>query len=470
MLFATVAFGIFFFVVFFTSWSLVKHDHYRKIFLIAASYFFYGYWDYRFCFLLLFVSTFSYVIGKYIEHSQNATTRKRLLVTSVTINLAVLGFFKYYGFFTTSFVNMLASIGVHANLPLIEIILPVGISFFTFQALSYVMDVYRGDIPACNKLTDVLLYISFFPQLVAGPIVRAADFLPQLNTPPKLNEIFASRAFLLILGGLFKKMIVANYLATELVDPVFEDPVQYSSLDNLFAVYGYAFQIYCDFSAYSDIAIGVALLLGYQFRDNFNQPYRAFTIQDFWRRWHISLSSWLRDYLYIPLGGNRKGKLKTYRNLLITMVLGGLWHGAAWNFLLWGALHGGALAIERAIFKKFKIDIKSAFTKVVMTVALFHFIGLTWIYFRASTFDTASVMISQIGMFSAGTTLITPFVVILLLLGVMMNFFPKSGAENFIRWFGNRHPVVQGVIVGLVLIILGAMSPDGVAPFIYFQF
>ena len=288
---------------------------------------------------MLGASLIAWLAGVWLTKVEGEGQRKGVVGIAVVMLLGVLALFKYYGFFLTSLQDLLFAIGWQRDLPFLQIVLPVGISFFTFQAISYIVDVYRGEVRPRSGPVDVLLYISLFPQLVAGPIVRAADFLPQLERRAKLTKFAVVSGLSLCAIGLFKKMVVANYLAVDIVDPVFLNPGSYSSLMLLFGVYGYAVQIYCDFSGYSDIAIGTASLLGFQFKQNFNQPYRALNLQDFWRRWHISLSQWLRDYLYIPLGGSRSGTWRTYRNLFLTMFLGGLWHGAAWNFIIWGSLH-----------------------------------------------------------------------------------------------------------------------------------
>lgn len=471
MLFPTVEFALFFIVVFSIGWSLVGKPGMRKFFLTAASYFFYGYWDWRFAFLLLFCSYTSWLFGIMMRDSKSDRSRKNIITASVTINLSVLGFFKYYGFFTSSFNDMLHNLGVQGGIPFMEVVLPVGISFFTFQAMSYVIDVYRKDIPASSNLLDVLFYVSFFPQLVAGPIVRAADFMPQINLKPDIHNIQAQKAATLILGGLFKKIVIANYLASTIVDPVFNNPSAYSTTDVMFALYGYAVQIYCDFSAYSDIAIGIAHLFGFRFLENFNHPYRALSVQDFWRRWHISLSTWLRDYLYIPLGGNRKGKIMTYRNLALTMLLGGLWHGAAWNFILWGALHGGALAVERFFKEKFpSAKEQSVFGKIISTVLVFHFVCFTWIFFRSVGFDTASAFIASVLKFDFSVQLLTPAVALTVLFGIATNFTPKHWGSIVQEKLSGLHPVVQAVLVGVALMLISVMGPEGVAPFIYFQF
>ncbi len=473
MLFPTVEFGIFFAIVFIVSWLLRNKQTSRKLFLVAASYFFYGFWDWRFMLLLFGCSIGNYIFGLGLGSADKDHSRKIIVGFAVGWNLTILGFFKYYGFFTTSLVNLFTKIGFHFHIPLLEIILPVGISFFTFQAMSYVIDVYRKEIPPSKSALNILLYISFFPQLVAGPIVRAKDFIPQLLKKTKVDQIRAGRAFVLIIAGLFKKVIIANYIATELVDPVFEDPIVFSSFEVLLAVYGYAVQIYCDFSAYSEIAIGIAALLGYYFPDNFNFPYRAQTIQDFWRRWHISLSSWLRDYLYIPLGGSKKGKWKTYRNLAITMLLGGLWHGAAWNFVFWGGLHGLGLSVERLIMEKFSLknlERNSLWAKIISVFLVFHFVCIGWVFFRARSFSLAIEYFKALGNLSVPVTLLTPFVVFLIVIGIGMHFIPPEPGQ-WIRDRFSRLPIVlQGIILGVLLVMISAFGPEGVAPFIYFRF
>ncbi|KPM57481.1 acyltransferase [Frankia sp. R43] len=343
MVFPTIEFAAFLVIVMAVSWLLMPVPALWKPFILAASYFFYSYADARF--VLLIVS--STLINQLAAVAIGRWRDRRILIAAIVCDLGLLGWFKYYGFFALSVDRALQDVGLPAPLPLLQVALPIGISFFTFQALSYVIDVWRGDIRPVS-LIDFAVYEAFFPHLVAGPIVRASEFTPQLATPRDPSQVQVTRAIFLIGGGLVKKVVLADLLATRIVDPVFDAPGQHSSGEIAVAVYGYAVQIYCDFSAYSDIAIGVALLLGFRFPDNFDRPYAAVSLQDFWRRWHMTLSRWLRDYVYLPLGGNRRGRRRTYLNLMITMVLGGLWHGAAWTFVIWGALHGGVLAGERA--------------------------------------------------------------------------------------------------------------------------
>ena len=345
MIFPTIEFAAFFLVVFTLSWLLMPHQRVWKPFILAASFFFYGYADVRFV-LLLAVSMLLNQAGALAVHRAGTQRlRKALMLTTVIGNLGLLGWFKYYGFFADSVDAALRSVGLGAPLPFLRIALPVGISFFTFMAMSYVIDVYRREIRP-TSLINFAVFEAFFPHLVAGPIVRASEFLPQLEGPRNPRDIPAARAFFLIMGGLFKKVVLAELLATHIVDPVFNSPGAHSAAEMLVAIYAYAVQIFCDFSAYSEMAIGFALLLGFRFPDNFNRPYTATSLRDFWHRWHMTLSRWLRDYLYIPLGGNRRGPRRTYVNLMATMLLGGLWHGAAWTFVIWGGIHGTGLCVE----------------------------------------------------------------------------------------------------------------------------
>jgi D-alanyl-lipoteichoic acid acyltransferase DltB (MBOAT superfamily) len=469
MLFPTLEFLILFMIVAALMVPLRHRYEGRKLVLLAASYYFYAQWNWRFCFLLAFSSLLSFTAGRLIAASTRQTFRKRTVAVAVTIHLLLLGTFKYFDFFVGSANALARALGLAHELPFVEIILPVGISFFTFHGISYVVDVYRGDVPVCRRLTDMLLYIAFFPQLVAGPIVRAAFMLPQLYAPPGAR-LAIGPPLMLILGGLFKKVVMANYLATDLVDPVFFDPASFSSLDLVLAAYGYAVQIYCDFSAYSDMAIGLAALLGYQFPPNFNQPYRASSFQDFWRRWHISLSSWLRDYLYKPLGGSRHGRWLTMRNLLITMLLGGIWHGAAWKFVAWGGLHGGALIAERALLGARPARPRSRVARAAATLLVFHLVCLAWIFFRADSFDTVTIYLGTMAHLTPGITQASPFTIGLIALGLALNVLPADFSRHLAQRLATWPGWALGTASALAVAAIEALGPDGVAPFIYFQF
>jgi D-alanyl-lipoteichoic acid acyltransferase DltB (MBOAT superfamily) len=314
--------------------------------LLVASYVFYGAWDYRFLSLLLLTTVVDFLLAPRIAASETLLKRRLYLACSIVFNLTILGFFKYFNFFAESFAQFASSFGWSPSYTTLNIVLPVGISFYTFQEMSYSIDVYRKRVEPCRNLVDFALFVSFFPQLVAGPIERAGHLIPQIQSERRVTIRHLAHGYFLILWGLFKKVVIADNLGIT-VDEIFAKQGGFASNEVLIGVLFFAFQIYCDFSGYSDIARGIAKWMGFDLMVNFNLPYLARNPSDFWRRWHISLSTWLRAYLYIPLGGNRGGQLRTYRNLMLTMLLGGLWHGAAWNFVLWGAYQGGLLALHR---------------------------------------------------------------------------------------------------------------------------
>ena len=468
MLFPTLTFGLFFLIVFPAVWA-ARSNEWRKLLLLVASWVFYGAWDWRFVPLLIGSALINWAAAALIARSDDARTRKTLLIGGVAANLLVLGFFKYFDFFAQQAGSLLTLFGIGQDAPLMQVILPVGISFFTFQGISYVVDVHRGRVPAA-RLLDILLLMSFFPHLVAGPIVRAADLVPQFQQTPKLNRGMVSMGLLLIVWGLFKKAVIASELATQFVDPVFSAPSAHGSLDLILAAYGYAVQIYCDFSAYSDMAIGIAALLGYRFPRNFDRPYRSASLQEFWRRWHISLSRWLRDYLYIEaLGGSRGGKSRLYRNLMITMLLGGLWHGAAWTFVIWGGLHGTALVVERvwATSSRTRGIVLPHWAKVVLT---FHVVTLGWIFFRAASFGDALAYLGGIVAPATGTVTVTPLIVLLIAFGLIIHALRWDSMTRFAeRLRALPAPALAGGLVAAMLVV-DAMRFEGIAPFIYFRF
>ncbi|MFD1951439.1 MBOAT family O-acyltransferase [Sphingomonas arantia] len=469
MLFPTLTFGLFFLVTFCVVWGASRSNEWRKILLLLASWVFYGAWDWRFVALLILSAVLNWGAARLISDSADAVMRKRVMIAGVVGNLAILGFFKYYGFFLEQVRDVLAAAGFARDLPLVQIILPVGVSFFTFQGMSYLIDVYKRRVPAASLL-DITFLMSFFPHLVAGPIVRAADLVPQLQTTPRLNRGMVASALLLIVWGLFKKAVIASELATQFVDPVFADIAGHSGIDLMLAAYGYAVQIYCDFSAYSDMAIGIAALFGYRFPRNFDQPYRAASLQEFWRRWHISLSSWLRDYLYIDaLGGNRGGVWYICRNLMVTMLLGGLWHGAKWTFLIWGGLHGGVLAIER-LWREFRPAGWPVLPRWVGVLITFHIVVLGWIFFRAPSFGDAIAYLHGIGANGLGGFTATPLQLALILFGLAIHAAPPRLLPGIALRIRTWPAPVLGVATGLAILLIDAMRFEGVAPFIYYQF
>ncbi len=355
MLFNSFEFFLFFAAFYALYLGLMRWRRVQNVLLLVASYVFYGWWDWRFLSLLAISTVVDFSVGRGLESSADPVRRKRLVTFSVVVNLAILGFFKYFNFFVDSFTDAMAMLGWHVDALTLNIVLPVGISFYTFQTLSYSVDVYRKKMPASKSILDFAVFVSFFPQLVAGPIERASRFLPQIEQPRKLNAAQWEAGLYLVVWGMFKKIVLADNAAL-LANEIFNDHHSFEGLDLLVGALAFTLQIYGDFSGYSDIARGLAKWLGFELMLNFRLPYFARDPSDFWERWHISLSSWLRDYLYIPLGGNRGGTVFTWRNLALTMLLGGLWHGARWNFVIWGAFHGAILIAYRIVRPKRQPD------------------------------------------------------------------------------------------------------------------
>jgi D-alanyl-lipoteichoic acid acyltransferase DltB (MBOAT superfamily) len=479
MIFPTLEFAVFFSLVLPLSWLLMPYPRLWKPFMIGASYIFYGSADVHYVLLLAGCTVWNQLLARLIARTARERVRSWLLALAVAGDLGLLGWFKYYGFFAGNVAAFTSRLGLPAPLPLLQVALPIAISFFTFQAISYVVDVRRRIFQPARAV-DFALYLSFFPHLIAGPIVRAGELVPQFASPRDPRRIEFVRAFGLITGGLIKKVLIADPIASQLVDPVFGSPALHSRLDVLAAVYGYAVQIYCDFSAYSDMAIGLALLLGFQFPMNFDRPYTAVTLQEFWRRWHMSLSRWLRDYLYIGLGGNRKGKVRTYLNLMLTMLLGGLWHGAAWNFVLWGGMHGSGLAAERWWADRRarregrrpgRIQFgRMQFARTVRWLLTFNLVCLAWVFFRAPGLGTVQELAGRLAA-GGGMTALTPPVLALVAGGLALQFLPRRPALYARDLFARLDPVAQGLALAGVLLVIGAyVTGQGVAPFIYYRF
>jgi D-alanyl-lipoteichoic acid acyltransferase DltB (MBOAT superfamily) len=473
MLFPTLNFAIFFLVVFTASWLLMPHRTAWKWFMLAASWYFYANWDWRFVALIAGSSLVNQIFGVAISRTDEPGRRKALVTGAVATNLAVLGVFKYYGFFAESVADMLGTVGVESPIPFLRFILPVGISFLTFHAISYVVDIYRGELAPAPAL-DFFVYMAFFPHLVAGPIVRGSELLPQFRTKRNPRKIEASLAFWLIMAGLAKKIVIADFLATNIVDGVFATPGRFSAGEVLAGLYGYAVQIYCDFSAYTDIAIGVALLLGFHFPENFNSPYAATSIQDFWRRWHITLSRWLRDYLYIPLGGSRGSQTATYRNLMLTMLLGGLWHGAAWNFVFWGGLHGAWLVWERRRADR-RTDQgleplpDTPGRRLVRRIITLNLVIFAWIFFRADSMSTAFQILGRLTDWGPAPA-VTPAILLAIAVGIGAQYVPRDFVVRLQAGFSRWAPAVQGLALAVALVVIDSLGSQGVAAFIYFQF
>ncbi|MEX2203112.1 MAG: MBOAT family O-acyltransferase [Actinomycetota bacterium] len=475
MLFPTTDFAIFFAVVFALHWALNPYRRAWKWFMLAASYAFYAWWDWRLVSLLVLVSATACLGAIWVERQDDERKRRRRTALSVVALLLPLAWFKYYGFFAFSLADAFDGIGISAPLPLLQVVLPIGISFYTFMAISYVVDVSRLEIVPAPWL-DVFVYLAFFPHLVAGPIVRGEELLPQIRRPRDSGGIDVSLAGYLIFGGLFKKIVVSTFLATQLVDPVFGAPGAHSALETLVAIYAYAIVIYTDFSAYSDIAIGAALLLGFEFPKNFDRPYSATSLRDFWRRWHITLSRWLRDYVYIPLGGSRRGEVGIAVSVMVTMLVGGLWHGAGWTFVAWGALHGLGQVVGRwrrrtRIARGLPGDPVSAAAIARARILTFHLVCLGWVFFRAESFGSAFDVLGRLATgWSHGSPLVTPLVVLAIGGMLLLQNLPRTPAVRLQVVLSRAGPALQGAAFAIVLFAITAVGPTGVAPFIYFRF
>jgi D-alanyl-lipoteichoic acid acyltransferase DltB (MBOAT superfamily) len=422
-----------------------------------------------------FVTVWDFFAAKEMYATENKSKRKLLMLLSIMANLGMLGYFKYTNFFYEMYCNLSGR-----SFSSFDIFLPVGISFFTFQSMSYTIDVYRKQLIPLEKIQDFAFYISFFPQLVAGPIVRAKDFIPQIHKPLFVSNEMLGRGIFLIIAGLFKKAVISDYISVNFVDRIFDNPNLYSGIENLLGLYGYTLQIYCDFSGYSDMAIGIALLLGFHFNVNFDSPYQSASITEFWRRWHISLSSWLRDYLYISLGGNRKGKIRMYLNLIITMLLGGLWHGPSLRFVCWGALHGLGLALHKALMGLFP-ELKSSGNKMkplwrtLGIVFTFHFVCFSWIFFRAESFEIATDMIKQIFTFFHPEIIVDvlkgyTIVFVVMIAGFVLHFIPKSLENKFIDYTVKMPLIWKAIAVTAVIVFIMQIKSSEILAFIYFQF
>jgi alginate O-acetyltransferase complex protein AlgI len=463
MLFPTVQFGIFFPIVLAISWALMSRPALWKPFIVVASYVFYAAASPVFCLLLAGVTLWNDLAARLIHRSAGERAKSWICGLAVAGNLATLGFFDYYTFFASALARTLHAVGLGMPLPLLTVALPVGISFYTFQATSYTVDVKRGLI-APARLLDTAVYLSFFPHLVAGPIVRAREFLPQLERPRDPNRVAVSSGLTLIALGLVKKVVIADYLGRTAVDPVFGVPQAYHAPDVLLAGYAYAAQIYCDFSGYTDIAIGLALLMGFVFPKNFNSPYRATGFRDFWRRWHMTLSRFLRDFLYIPLGGSRGSRLFTYRNLMITMLLGGLWHGAAWTFVLWGGYNGLGLVLDHAIGHRIRLP------TWLKRLLMFHLVVLGWVLFRAQSLALTWQFLSRLGSFGSPTLWRWP-VVVAIAAAIVPQLLPPHPLQALQDWCGRLRPEALAPVVAVLILFVAATVPSyGVPPFIYFRF
>lgn len=446
----------------------------RMIFVILFSLYFYYKSSGIYVLCLLLVALSDYSIGLLLNKTRNTIGRKLCVTASVLINMGMLCYFKY-----TAFVVDTINKFLHQPIELWDIALPIGISFFTFRSVSYIVDIYRGKIEAERNPLNYIFYLTFFPPLVAGPVVRASQLLPQIhNRPIVTREMFAEGLFL-IMTGVFKKVVISDYISINFVDRIFDAPALYTGLENLLGIYGYTLQIYCDFSGYSDMAIGIALLLGYRFPINFDSPYQSGSITEFWRRWHITLSSWLRDYLYISLGGNRVPIWRNYFNLFITMVIGGLWHGASWLFILWGSWHGIMLVLHKAYRKLVPAQqhsgIKAQLLHIGNVLLTFHVVAIGWVFFRAESLTTVGEMATQIFtqfhpevfmQFVNGY----PFVTLAIFVGYMLHYAPHNMATSLQNTLEHTPLVAKAFIFALFIYVVMQVRSGEVVPFIYLQF
>ncbi len=469
MLFSSGLFWILF-IIFLPVYSLVKSSRLKMIlFVVAFSLYFYYKSSGIFVLMLLATSAIDWTISKMICKLDSAGGRKALMWLSIIISLSILGYFKYANFFLWNWNQM-----VEGNFQPLEIILPVGISFYTFQSISYIVDVYKKKISPTRTWLEYLFFLSFFPALVAGPIVRADYFLPQLkkNRKASYSEIYGG--FWLIIVGIVKKALIADYIS-QYNDLIFNDPSLYTGVQTLMGVLGYTMQIYCDFSGYSDMAIGLALIMGFKLGINFDSPYQSKNLTEFWRRWHISLSSWLRDYVYIPLGGNRKGTFRTYVNNFLTMLIGGLWHGAAWKFVFWGAMHGVGLAIHKAC-KPILNKIPDNFVTIFLSWALtFVYVSLLWVFFRATNFEESILIIKNIFVDFQWNQIPQFFHArmvwcVMMILLVIFHFIPQRFADGCMNLFIKSSWIVKLMVFLVVVQLVIEFMSEEVAPFIYFQF
>jgi D-alanyl-lipoteichoic acid acyltransferase DltB (MBOAT superfamily) len=503
MLFNSPLYGGFLVATWVAFWLLSRWRLARALFLVAASYafYFYGTWDAAreestpltpalwalLCLgVIFFGSTLDFFIGSVLTRLRRRALRNLLLLASLVYYLGILAIFKYWNFATETLTSVLSALGVHVRSAHLRLVLPFGISFFTFETMSYTIDVWRGRQPPARSYLDYLLFVCFFPHLVAGPIVRPAQMLPQLAAPPRADGVMQARALWRIATGLTKKIVVGDYLAQALVNRAFAAPERFTALEVLLSVYAFAVQIHADFSGYTDVAIGSAALFGYELPENFDAPYLSRSLREFWNRWHMTLSTWLRDYLYKPLGGSRAGAWKTYRNLMITMLLGGLWHGASWNFVIWGGLHGSALAVTR-MWQRARQNahrrlaphgpphstlsrLSGGFSGFLSRAATFHFVCFAWIFFRAPTFAHATLTLQRIVHGAWTMEHATPRVALVVVAALVVHWIPRDWEVRSREAFVRTPALVQGLLLAATAAMLHIAAAAKPEPFVYGQF
>lgn len=473
LLFNTGLFLVLFIIFLLIYNSLHRFPRVKMIAAILFSVYFYYKSSAECVFILLGICVSDFLLGLILEKLKNNNARRLIVAINVVINVGMLIWFKYFNMLADAFASIIS-----VDFDPLEIILPAGISFFTFRSISYIVDIYRGEIKACRSFLDYTFFLTFFPPLLAGPVVRAKDMLPQIAARPKASKEMCSEGLFLIMTGLVKKVVIADYISGNFVDRIFDNPALYSGFENLMGCVGFTIQLYCDFSGYSDMAIGLALLLGYRFKDNFNAPFKAQSPTEFWHRWHISLSTWLRDYLYIPLGGNRKGKSRAYLNQFLTMVIGGLWHGASWMYLIWGAYHGALLAIHKSLRKIWKLPdwlIGHPEVRLANMIITFSLVVVGFTFFRAPSLETVGEIFTQIltnfhcdvaMQFIEGYLLI----VLAMGLGLAAHLSPKTWSDGAARLYVGLSATWQAVLLATVLFLVVQTRQSDLVPFIYLQY
>lgn len=475
MLFPTVTFAVFFMVVWPLAWAAARHPRARMVVLVAAGAVFYGWWDERFLALLGLTVVVNHLMARLIQHARSSTGRRVALWVGVGAHLGVLGWYKYYGFFASSLTSALGDLGVDVHPPLVQVALPLGLSFFTFQAVSHLIEVHRGIAPAASLL-QTAAWLSFFPTIVSGPIVRPSELVPQLALPGDSRAVDSDTAFWLIIRGLAKKIVVASYLASTIADPVFVSPQRHSALVVLVGIYAFAIQLYCDFSGYTDIAIGCALLLGFRIPQNFDDPYRARSVTEFWERWHMTLSRWLRDFLFMPLARrSRRTTAAVCRNLVIVMAVAGLWHGAGTTFLAFGLVHGVALAAERAARERRRrlgrpAPARTGVRALGRQVLTFHVVCLGWVFFRAESMAGAGRVLARLTSGAGDLTPLTPLVGAAIVAVLVAQHLPPAVVAAGRRAIPRLGAAGQVVVLATALVVIDVLGPAGVPPFLYFRF
>ncbi len=473
MLFNTGLFMMLF-MVFLSLHQLVSGHRKAKMLLVIAFSLFFYYKSGSWCvFILCGLCLSDWLLGLWLGRAHGGMMRRAIVALNVAVNVGMLVYFKYFNLLA----DALGSI-VGRSFDPVEVLLPAGISFFTFRSISYIVDVYRRQMEPCRNLLDYTFFLTFFPPLLAGPVVRARDLLPQIKANPVATRAMISEGFFLIMTGLVKKVVIADYISGNFVDRIFDNPSLYTGFENLMGAIGFTIQLYCDFSGYSDMAIGLALLLGYRFKDNFMAPFKSQNPTEFWHRWHISLSTWLRDYLYIPLGGNRKGRLRAYLNQFVTMVIGGLWHGASWMYIIWGAYHGLLLVVHKAVRNIWRVPARirsSVWIRSVNMIVTFALVVAGFALFRAPSLDAVAAMAWQITgdfhisvapQFVEGYSLI----VLAMAIGYIAHITPHSWTVGTRNIYAALPTVLQAVILAAVIFLVIQTRQSDIVPFIYLQY